>query len=481
MRRASRPFCLTAQALLAALAVLACPRIGHSQAAWEYTPYQVRLWIVSATPHLPPPAINQIGVAVQARCEAVLGAVMAANVAVPPSRALGAIRFAIHDLSAETIASALASDDLESDKIYAVRIAFDAGRYGITVREFDCRTRQLGPTVERSATATGALALAIWDAVVESFTPLARIEQVQEGRMIARLRAGGLATGEASPALVEPGMVLRPILRRNDRSGQPVKGGILPVGWTYFSVTERHGAVIEGTQRSGFRLAIPARGSVRLERLALLVRPRHSETQLTLRSRSQPEKPLVGYEIHRRIENTDQTELIATTDGQGSIVLPAVGVELETLIVKSGKQLLARLPLVPGYESKLTARITDDDGRLAAEGVIHALSSRALDLVARREILAARIRSLLKDKKHKEAQALLEEFRRLASRADLSRELDRYRQQITSRDRTTQARIDRIFTDGQRLLLLGPLSDELLVQLTREVAAATSQAQTASE
>jgi hypothetical protein len=276
-------------------------------------------------------------------------------------------------------------------------------------------------------------------------------------------------------------MVLRPILRRNDRTGKPVKNGIAAIGWTYFTVTERRGASIECDQQSGYRQAIPQRGGIRLERLALLVRPRHEETRLILRSRAETAKPLVGYEIHRRVENTDKTELVGVTDDEGSIVLPAAAGQLQTYIVKNGKQLLARLPVGPGQEATVTAYIADDDSRLAAEGIVNALTSRALDLVTRREVLAARIRARLKDGNREQAEELLGEFRRLASRADLSRELDRYRQQITSRDKTTQARIDRIFADGQRLLLLRPLSDELLAQLNREVAAAAKKAPSASE
>jgi hypothetical protein len=461
----------------------ALPQVARGQAAWEYTPYQARLWIAGAgAPQLTPAVVEQLTASVTSRGASVLGPVLNLQPSSPPPRVLSALRQGMDELTADSVAALLSKEDLEADKIYLALISDHGGAHVASVRELDCRTRQLGPVIQRKAPTARGLALALWDAVRESFTPLARIEQAADGQITARLRAGGLAA-DGSPALVEPGMVLRPVLRRNDRTGQPTKGGILAVGWTYFSVTERHGPVLEGTQRSGYRLAIPARGGSRLERLALLVRPYHDQTRLLLRSRVEPEKPLVGYEIHRRVENTEKTELVGVTDHEGALVLSASGGQLETFIVKSGRQLLARLPIVPGYESELKAHITDDDGRLAAEGVIAALSSRALDLVARREILAARIRARLKDNKPKEAQQLLDEFRRLASRGDLSRELDRFRQQITSRDRTTQARIDSIFADGQRLLLLKPLSDELMTQLTREVnAAATSaQARSASE
>jgi hypothetical protein len=183
---------------------------------------------------------------------------------------------------------------------------------------------------------------------------------------------------------------------------------------------------------------------------------------------------LTGYEIHRRVPDAEETQLLGVTDNRGSVVLQREGESLETLVVKNGKQLLARLPVVTGAEETLTAHIVDDDSRLAAEGYVAALSSRVLDLVARREILAARIRARVKEGKTDEAQKLLDEFRRLETRSDLNRDLDRYRQQVSTTDKVTQQRIDRVFADAQRLLLLKPLSDELLAQLTREVSAGRS-------
>src|SRR5262249_44850073 len=163
-------------------------------------------------------------------------------------------------------------------------------------------------------------------------------------------------------------------------------------------------------------------------------------------SRTDTSKPLANYEIHQRLPDSDETHLVGLTDSRGSVTIYRGDGALETLVVKNGKQLLARLPLVPGYEKTLTAYVVDDDGRVAA------LYSRALDVVARREILAARIRARLKEGKSDEAQKLLDEFRRLDSRADLNRDLDRYRQQVSSTDRVTEQRIERIFSDAQRLL-----------------------------
>src|SRR5207248_6873866 len=135
---------------------------------------------------------------------------------------------------------------------------------------------------------------------------------------------------------------------------------------------ERHDSLVECTLHSGYRAAIPPRGGLRIERLALLVRPRYEATRLLIRSRSDPNKSLVGYEVHRRESEQEETQLLGVTDAHGSVTLPRGDVALETLVIKSGKQLLVRLPLVPGQAETMTAKIADDDGRLAAEGLIAA-------------------------------------------------------------------------------------------------------------
>jgi hypothetical protein len=464
---------LLAIVAIVAIGVLGQPARALAQAAWEYTPYQVKLLIaLEPAPQLPAGMVATIGDAVSKRAGAVWKGVLEIQVTDAPAKLRGAIWHELDHLTADDVAAGVERRDLEADKLLLALIGRREGGFVACVRELDCRSRQLGAVVERSCASVAGLPLALGDAVAEGFTPLARIEQVDERKIVARLRAGGLIGDAISPALVEPGMVLRPVIRRNDRTGQPAKGGgIQAIGWTFLSVDERRDSVLDCTLQSGFRSAIPARGGTRIERLALVARPRYEATRLLLRSRSDLSKPLAGYEIHRRTGESD-SELLGVTGADGSFAVAVGDGSLETLIVKNGKQPLARLPLVPGYQETVAANIVDDDGRLAAEGFVDALNSRVLDLVARREILAAQIRARVKEGKGDDAQKLLNDFRRLESRADLNRDLDRFRQLVSTSDKATQARIDRVFADAQRLLLLKPLSDELLAQLTREVSAA---------
>jgi hypothetical protein len=453
------------------LAMLACcPHPAAGQAAWEFSPYQVRVRLaVAARPQLPAPLIETLSRQILDRADAAQGAVWTAEVlpAEPALRDLTLLR--LNELSPDDVVAA-APDDQSADKLYLVALDQVDGVYSVRSREFDCRTRHLGPVHSRQAASSQALPLAAWDCLASAFTPLVRIEDVEDSRVLARVRAGGLIVDPASTALIHPGMVLRPTVRRNDRSGKPLKGGIQPLPWTLLTVTERRDSLLDCELLSGFRAPIPTRGGLRTERLALLVKPIWERTRLVLEARSTPGKPLVGYEVHMKTPGSDDSQLIAATDLFGAIELPREQGQLRLLYVKNGRQLLARLPIVFGQERETIVPLVDDDGRLQAEGFVMALSARALDLVARREIAAGRIRAYLKEGKLTEAQQLLEEFRQLETRGDLSRALDAQQQQLASPDKTTQARIDRLLADARKLLLNKALSDSMLNDLTREVA-----------
>jgi hypothetical protein len=456
-------------------AVVVPTQFAHAQAAWEYSPYRVRVRIaLEQTPQLPPAIVASLGEMIAARAETVLGAVWQVETAAATAALRDELLYG-GELPVDKIA-ALSPEELSGDKLLLAAIVRRGGGFHVTVREVDCRTRQLGAAINRTAISLPALRPAVWDALLESFTPLAKIEMVEENRITARLRAGGLIVDPASRALVEPGMVLRPILRRNDRTGQPLKGGIQAIPWTLLAVEKRNDALLTTTLSSGFRTTIPTRSSSRSERLALLVRPRWPSTRLLLRARTDATKPLAGYEIHVKPPgaSAEQTELLGVTDVDGAVDLSRGDGKLQLLYVKSGKQLLARLPVLPGQSESLVASVVDDDRRLQAEGLVLAMQSRALDLVARREILASRFRARLKSGQLAEAQQLLDDFRKMETRQELARDLDQYRQRISSPDRLTQLRIDKLFADAQKLLALRQLSDEMLGQLTRELSAARS-------
>ena len=368
---------------------------------------------------------------------------------------------------------------LKRDKLIVVRLSAGNLGWDVQARELDCRTRQWGPLSRRVAAAVAELPPAVWDAAVESFVPLSRIESVEGTAVTARLRAGGLVTRAGSPALIDKDRILQPIIRRNDKNGQPVaKTGIQPLAWTLLAVESRADALLHCKLHSGYRGALTSRASPRTERLALAVKPQYPATTLELRSRTGDQRPLSGYEIFAKRPDSENVVQLGTSDWRGQIELPRGDGALELLLVRNGSQLLARLPMVAGQDERLVADLMDDDGRLQAEGAVAAMHSRALDLVARREILASRFRSRLKEGNFDEAQVLLDQFRRLESRADLSRSFDEMQKAVTATDRLTQQRIGKLFDDARRLLTVKGLSDDMVNTLVAELSKARTATKT---
>ena len=469
-----RPALLGLAAL--ALALLIPAARVHAQAAWEFSPYQVQVWLaLEDRPELGGAFPQQMGGVLAGRAEVVFGSVWRMDVASAPAAIAADALTRLESVSSDTIAASVPSA-LENDKLFVVAARFTGSEYRVSVREVDGRTRQAGPVIERTAGQREAIPCVTWDAMLESFTPLAKVENVAEKQVQLRLRAGGLVTDPASPALIQPGHVLKPVLRRNDKSGQPAKNGIQPLGWTLLTVEDRTDALLTCQLQSGFRAPIPVRGSARLERLAFLAKPRYGSTRIVLTARSDPQRRLSGYEVFVKGQGKDETYLLGVTDWEGAVEIDRADVNFRMLYVRNGGQVLARLPMSPGFERELVAKTIEDDSRLQAEGFVLALQGRAMDLVAQREILAIQIRARIKEKKVDGARALLEQFRSLDTRDDLVRDLDEQQQAVVSDDKLTRQRIDKLFGDARNMLQNKHLDPEMISILQREVAAAPATA-----
>jgi hypothetical protein len=306
-----------------------------------------------------------------------------------------------------------------------------------------------------------------WDLMVQAFTPLVRIERVEGLDVTARIRAGGLIVSDSSPALIEPEQSLRPIVRRNERTGEPTKTGLLSVGWTILAVESRSGSLLKcknviGLSRAGFP---PKRDCVRNASLCWCD-SRYDETTVLIRSRDPSKTPLVGYSLYERPVGEEPAVLVGVSDWKGEVLLPSLGGKSQVLLVRSGDQLLARLPLVPGALQRVEAPMVNDDGRLQAEGLVRAFQSRIMDVEARRQILAARTRARMGEGKLDDAQKLLDELRQIETRSDLSRYLNQ--QRVASPDPITQKRIDKLLSDASGLLAKF-VDPELVSTLNRDL------------
>ena len=173
-------------------------------------------------------------------------------------------------------------------------------------------------------------------------------------------------------------------------------------------------------------------------------------------------------------ENADPNVSVrlGLTDWQGMIDVERTDLPLRLIYVKNGIHLIARLPIVPGLMPQETRSLPSDDKRLEAEAFVKGMESTVMDLVARREILAARIRRRMQEGKFDQARQLLDEIKGFQTKEDLEMMLtSRQQAGLSSADAWQQQRIDQMLS-GTRMLLNKYLDPEQLVALQREVEAA---------
>jgi len=457
-------------ALLVLGLMFACPSQLPAQATWEYSPYSIKVWLaLDSAAELTPGLVQRVRQAVSERSWVVAGAAWQVELAPCPATLAAEVarhpeRITVSDI--QTLAPDLLKQD---DKLFLVGLRDELTGLAIAVRELDCRTRFWQPLVTRRVAQPGRVADEAFAALVDAFVPFGRIENAKGKEAVVRVRADGLITGEQCPARIAEQDVLVPIIRRNDRLGEPLAKGIQQASWTFLTVAGRRGTQWQCQVYSGMTSPLGGRSTARTVRLALRAKPRGDATELIVQTQGDTPAPLGGYEVYSKPPEGEDAELLGVTDWRGQIAVARKPNLLQILYVRNGGQLLARLPVVAGLESSVSVQVTNDDPRLYAEGYVKGLQNRIMDLVARRELYVARFHRHLQNKELDQAKALLETFRGLENRSDLSRQLDQQVQRIKSDDRRVQAKIDKLFTDTRQLLLkfLDPrtsnqLADELL-------------------
>jgi hypothetical protein len=433
---------------------------ARAQLTWEYSPYDIRLWIAADNhPALSGELVSRIGQDVKSACRGSTGYVWSVRIEEPPA----SLAFdAVYHPDAITVERLLELDAnmLRGDKIVLLSVRESEGEFIVASRELDLPTRLWSDEVRFSTLHEGEIIPLASLAMVDVVRPIAKIDRVQGRNVRARLRAGGLITEPQTPASVAVGQVMQPVVRRNARNGEPLKNGIYAPNWSYLLVEEQTESAVHFALHSGFASVIPVKGGPRTERLALGFNPRNETTRLQIRSRpavvsrgaAPVSRPLAGYEVFVKNPGDENTEFVGLTDVQGMIELESGEQPLRLFYIRNGGQLLGRLPLVVGHHAEATANVIDDDARLLAEAYVKALQSRVMDLVARREILAVRIRAKLKQGEYDAAKELVDEFRRLPSRAQLARELEDAQRRIGNVQGISGRRIEKQFLDGQRLV-----------------------------
>jgi hypothetical protein len=103
----------------------------------------------------------------------------------------------------------------------------------------------------------------------------------------------------------------------------------------------------------------------------------------------------------------------APAEAEEEVKTVKLRVPLMIYYVKNGETLLARLPVVVGLSPVVTAEVPDDSRRLQAEGLLKGLQSEVVDVVASRQVAAARVRMRIDERKLDLAKEMLEELRKV--------------------------------------------------------------------
>ncbi len=488
---------------LGALVVLcASAAPAGAQSVWELTPYRIRVVLaMGRAPELTDGLRADLEQGLVGRVDALIGAAWVVNVA----PATGALRLSVlRDVEAVSVeqleeelakqespggdvaaadrvdaaedapaedeaARAQAAFDLDDlDKVILLAVAPRTAGFRVVARELDVRTRQWNAPAAAPVWNLGKLCDAAFGVMLKAFAPLARIVEVEENDVTLRVRAAGFPPRDPTMVSVRPGDVFRPVVRHNDRYGK--LRATLPIQWTFLTVEEVAPGGLECTLHTGLRSPLSGRRRGRYEQLALAVSPPRRPTRLVLRSRTEPHDPLLGYDVYAHAPHSKKTEPVGRTDRLGAVVVPPAERALRVLLVKHGGEFLARLPIVPGLETELTADVRNDDERLEAEGFIRGLQEELIDLVTRREVLMTQIRSRLEEEKFDEAEKLLAELRSLETRDDFALYLEQQQKKVFSADKLAQAKIDQMFSKTRKLVVayLDPAPVEQLDRQLRE-------------
>ena len=235
------------------------------------------------------------------------------------------------------------------------------------------RTRTWSSPVRMVAWQAAKLRDTAFRAMCEAFAPLAQVGAVDTAnkRVTLRLRAAALPARDRDFLQVRPGDLFQPVVRYNDREGNPRRITIVP--WTYLEVNDVDQASLECTLRSGLRTPLSGRLRGRVDRLALGVVVPQMPTRLILKSRVEPEQVLAGYDVYVQALDSKATKFLGRSDRRGSVTIEPDDPPLRLLVIKHGGILLARLPVVPGIHAELDALVADDEQRLEAEGYLAGL------------------------------------------------------------------------------------------------------------
>jgi hypothetical protein len=433
----------------------------EKEAVWEYSPYRVKVWIaLELTPQLGPGTLSRIEDEVIWLAEQV--DLSGWRMMPEPAPTVWQSRI-LYDLAQLQLPEE-AGDRKEmlgdADKLIFVAIKRASNGYKVYAREYDSTTEIMGPVFTEDCWFIHRLGRQTYRAIENAFSPLARVEEANEGRATVKMRASGLIQGPqfgdedsvAPPTYIKDSDVMIPLIKHVGRL-QLDRSQIRVLDWTCLSIEQREGDLIQCKVNSMFRSPLGSRTSRRQQRYGIVAKSGGPTTTIVMHSNDKEKEPLSGYNVYYVDQEKQEPILLGKSDWRGEVTVDQTYGRFQTLYVKNGERVLSRMPLVVGYYDRIDAPVLSDEIRLRAEGIIQGLQSQFLDLVARREVYAARIRYRIGAGEFDGAEELLNELRDLPTREQFEDIINQQERLLQSDDTREQARINGMFTELRTLLL----------------------------
>ncbi|MDX1946248.1 MAG: hypothetical protein SFU86_12685 [Pirellulaceae bacterium] len=457
--------------LLAALLLPAAARGADSaaQVAWELSPYRVEVLIaIDSRAGLSRGETAELLDQLTSRAENVAGGGWKLTVRPAPASLRSALLADLAALPAEALPAA----SLSGDKVLVVGVKPALAGIAVQVREYDATARAWNGLRTREVGQPENLPQVVLDALFAAFGPQGRIETVEGNTATVRLRAGALGRRDGALPLLADGVVFRPLLVTSDASGAAA-GPPQAIPWTYLVPTGVRGSLVTCRIESGLAgPPLPEFHPSQL-RLALASQGGQGSTKLKLVSQGTG-APLAGYEVVA-LPGTGETkpQPLGRSDRQGIVAIPSGTEGVRIVVLRQGDEILARVPIAPGLASELTLPLPDASQRLAVETALAEIADGLVDLAARREALAARVRIAVAKSDVEPALKLVQQLRDLPAADPWLTRLDQAQPLLAAVDAASRKRLEGRIAD-LRQLAETLIADKPVERLEAELKAASA-------
>jgi len=427
--------------------------IAAGNREWEISNYRVQIHLAVDTSARPQPGLKE---KITQHLEQRIRATVYPLWSVELSHATGPLRHQLlhqmDHLDQETEEEA--SPGFDKQMVLAVVVTAEGTQ--LTCREVDRYTGIWGSVQSRNVRQPRMVPEQCFDLLQATFAPLAKVRKIadDESHVLLLFKGSSLPRRSDETPFAQPGTVYQTLKIRTSRRGESRPDAITPVPWTYLTFEKMEAQAGRCQVHTGIRQPFGVRRRGRVEHLAIAIGQSPQATRVRFYARHDKTQPLVGYEVFQRTADDEPSQPLGLTDAHGSIEVPFQAAIVSTLFLRSDGKLLAKLPVAPGALATVEVPIADDTARLQAQAALTSLREQLIDLVARRNILIARVRERLENKKLDEARELIGQLDELPGRAHFVQLLATAERSGRNRsgEPQVQKRIEKMFADTRKLL-----------------------------